>query len=647
MASSFGFTRRRRSQSVPKPRSPSHSIPFPSDTPSSLSPNGSTTDVLHEEPQTQSTPDLDDTVRIEISPTSHSLISESSMITTSDKLSELPHPLFATPRSKYPIPNPSRAIRRSFEGTSRGSPSDSPKPSGSNPYRASVSEGSSIGKESPKQGRISFESERSAGTARGSVPQFTARAGGQSEKPSPSAAVNALPGSKPRRGSDSQSSRSHSRATSPLRLFHWPLSRTFSRDEPFVPIDPFKWHFRICKPPNADSTDDVKHVDLDQSSCLDGILPFPCCIPTSAKTGSSAPSEFLENLKAFFLDTMPRQLYLNMLLHLPALYFSRVARIFEDAEVSKGDMQKVIDSSYRKLDDSSGGRGKGGVTHTHRKEYNIALPTTDEWVPPTVSPALARFKRSWEDFMDSLMREWKTLNLVSGLLCSAILSMFQVPDMAGDPVTRTAALLSLICALMSLSYGCTFILRFGTMKSMYRASRWAEEAQKTGTSIFWNVWVLLATPAVWLAWSMIAFIVSILSYVWRTGDTNNPNGVWPRLTPEQSLGPRVVITSVVGLGLVYFTMIVVTFARYGSPAPEHIALMRRNRQYERGEGNSERGRALKRDIDRKNNKEMMNADVRPSGVGLGLRNFVSSTEVDLEKDAGVEPGARGRYKPKL
>lgn len=57
---------------------------------------------------------------------------------------------------------------------------------------------------------------------------------------------------------------------------------------------------------------------------------------------------------------------------------------------------------------------------------------------------------------------------------SAILTMFQIPDAANDPVTRTAALLSLISALWSLSFGCIYILRFGTMRSMSKASQWAE-----------------------------------------------------------------------------------------------------------------------------------------------------------------------------
>lgn len=53
-----------------------------------------------------------------------------------------------------------------------------------------------------------------------------------------------------------------------------------------------------------------------------------------------------------------------------------------------------------------------------RGRGDAVLPYPDEWVPPIVTPALARFKFSWEQFIDSLLREWKTLNLVSALLCT-------------------------------------------------------------------------------------------------------------------------------------------------------------------------------------------------------------------------------------
>jgi len=60
------------------------------------------------------------------------------------------------------------------------------------------------------------------------------------------------------------------------------------------------------------------------------------------------------------------------------------------------------------------------------------------------------------------------------VLFRAILTIFHIPDAAGDPITRTVVVLSLICSLMSLTYGCMYIVRFGTMRTMIRASKWAE-----------------------------------------------------------------------------------------------------------------------------------------------------------------------------
>lgn len=141
--------------------------------------------------------------------------------------------------------------------------------------------------------------------------------------------------------------------------------------------------------------------------------------------------------------------------------------------------------------------------------------------------------------------------------------MFQIQDAADDPLTRTAALCSLVSALMSLSYGILYIIRFGNMRSMYRASRWAEEAQKTETAIFWNVWVMLALPGVWLAWSVLAFIVAIMSFVWRTGARGDSHPPLPRVA---EYGPRVFITCQLLLGLVYFALVIRTFRSYGENA---------------------------------------------------------------------------------
>lgn len=135
----------------------------------------------------------------------------------------------------------------------------------------------------------------------------------------------------------------------------------------------------------------------------------------------------------FLLDTLPRQLYLYTLLRLPAFYFSRVARIFEDAEISKHEVQRMIEACAPAQADRSGatsavanvGMSMGAaMTETPAmlgfRSGNSVFPFPDIWDPPSVSPGLSRFKYSWEVFVDSLLREWKTLNLVSVLLCTSV-----------------------------------------------------------------------------------------------------------------------------------------------------------------------------------------------------------------------------------
>lgn len=115
------------------------------------------------------------------------------------------------------------------------------------------------------------------------------------------------------------------------------------------------------------------------------------------------------------LTRFPRQLYLYSQLRLPSLYFSRVARIFEDAAVSRPEIQRIIDACEGVETEDVQGRIRA-----------VGLPFPEDWVPPNVSPALARFKRSWESFVDSLVREWKTLNVLSALLLSCGISVFRL-----------------------------------------------------------------------------------------------------------------------------------------------------------------------------------------------------------------------------
>jgi len=237
-------------------------------------------------------------------------------------------------------------------------------------------------------------------------------------------------------------SNSRSRATSPLRRLHnW--SAGFHRgrtapEERFVPVDPFRLRIQLpfcgLRPHDYHDLENVAGSERSGAYDCDDLLPV-----NSIKSWG-------RNSRIFFMDTLPRELYLNFLLRLPAMYFSRVARIFEDADVSRPDIQRMIDNS--------GGAGTGPMqTPPQVGEPNVSLPLQqpvggtlstgatpavglaaqaapaismmhmplpfpDEWTPPLVSPALMRFKHSWEIFIDSLLREWKTLNVVSALLAS-------------------------------------------------------------------------------------------------------------------------------------------------------------------------------------------------------------------------------------
>lgn len=245
-------------------------------------------------------------------------------------------------------------------------------------------------------------------------------------------------------------SHSRSRAASPLRLlqqwssgFH--LGSRTAFEEPFIPINPFRFksHFPFCCLP-TDNVDPEQGLGSASSAAYDcdDLIPV-----TSVKT-------FFSDCQIFFSDTLPRELYLNFLLRLPAMYFSRVARIFEDAEVSRPDIQRIIDASCRGTRGTPSRTNAGPNANTEPHSFHppgvtaspsqplvpgaisgiglsaqvgaapattvmhTPLPFPDEWTPASVSPALIRFKHSWEAFIDSLLREWKTLNVVSALLAS-------------------------------------------------------------------------------------------------------------------------------------------------------------------------------------------------------------------------------------
>jgi hypothetical protein len=211
-------------------------------------------------------------------------------------------------------------------------------------------------------------------------------------------------------------------------------------EERFVPVDPYQFKGRFPFFRTTPHTHDIETGDGYSSSAAydcDDLIPV------------DSIQNFFKDARLFVADTLPREIYLNLLLRLPSMYFCRVARIYEDADVSRPDIQRMIDNSG-----GIGSRGRsvsapqppssvhsptplatvGGMlapgaisgiglsaqvgVAPAASMMHLPLPFPDEWTPPVVSPALIRFKHSWEAFIDSLLREWKTLNVVSALLAS-------------------------------------------------------------------------------------------------------------------------------------------------------------------------------------------------------------------------------------
>ncbi|TDL13338.1 hypothetical protein BD410DRAFT_903321 [Rickenella mellea] len=226
--------------------------------------------------------------------------------------------------------------------------------------------------------------------------------------------------------------------------------------------------------------------------------------PPKDSEGRSQRNEF-----AYFISQIPTQIYINLLLQIPNIYYKRVQRLFPSSDWSV-----------------------------------MIIPVCE-----------------WGGFVDTVKNEWQTLNVVSGLTLTAVVSLLAISDIANGIVTRTAAQLSLIAALWSLMYGIIYVLRFSTMGSPQKAYRWAMEARNTRTNILWNVWILLAMPAVWFAWSIISFSIAIITYVWTTGSSqDNP-------TPPSRhavLPARIVLSVFFALGLVYAGLVIRTFSSYAS-----------------------------------------------------------------------------------
>ncbi|KAG6896342.1 hypothetical protein C0992_008865 [Termitomyces sp. T32_za158] len=271
-------------------------------------------------------------------------------------------------------------------------------------------------------------------------------------------------------------------------------------------------------------------------------MPLPNQYPISPQTPSTWT--YAKANPSYILSVCLSQLYYIFFLGIPGFYRNRVRRIFKEVWLSTDEVMEKIIATLAEDQARLEARGK------------LALSSAAYYVR-TEEVGLNNLKVLWESFIEQSIREWKTANLVSILLLSTIVGTLQINEALSDTVVRTAVLMSLICALMSLIYGCVYTVRFSTMKRVHKAFQWAQEGERTGNKIFWNTWVLLAMPVTWLSWSLILYLVGIMAFVWvaELGQSDS--------LQKFGLASRTAITCVLFVGVVYFVIIMLTLNDYG------------------------------------------------------------------------------------
>lgn len=138
------------------------------------------------------------------------------------------------------------------------------------------------------------------------------------------------------------------------------------------------------------------HQRVPSAVFSDSFLPIQTDVEKTAHLNiyDSPTTAEQASLKLYIITLLtvviPGQIYLHCLLRLPYMYFSRVDQIFVGAHLTLEEMKDM------------GLRGSADE-HSHGQK---------------MPKAYSRLKKNWEEFIDNLMREWKTLNIISGLLLS-------------------------------------------------------------------------------------------------------------------------------------------------------------------------------------------------------------------------------------
>lgn len=122
-----------------------------------------------------------------------------------------------------------------------------------------------------------------------------------------------------------------------------------------------------------------------------------------------------DSILAFLADTLSSQIYMPFFLYLPSHYFNRVDRLSRDANMA---LKEILDLAVE-LNVTCG-------NDFQTKILDLGQHSSPSIVDPeSLPPAYRQLTIRWSCFIDDLLEEWRTLNIVSALLVPWVIYYYQ------------------------------------------------------------------------------------------------------------------------------------------------------------------------------------------------------------------------------
>ncbi|KAJ7450599.1 hypothetical protein FB451DRAFT_1285626 [Mycena latifolia] len=176
----------------------------------------------------------------------------------------------------------------------------------------------------------------------------------------------------------------------------------------------------------------------------------------------------------------------------------------------------------------------------------------DALQPPMLAQALCK---RWAN-------EWAKLGTGAFVLLCCFYTMLDRSRASYDLIGYTVVLLSMTCIFFGIAYAVILSVTFGKLDTnTAEGLDWIRKVLlRPPTNRFWNPWIMLSMPAVYIIWGVTLFI---LSFIWRTGDTHgNDEDSNPSLKEEY--GPQIAATFMFVLGVIYLRLMIRDLRRMGS-----------------------------------------------------------------------------------